>query len=123
MGTLHIATVVLGADAKSVVREVSKKWPGVTLDLFQHTDIPYGEERIVWALHRIVVGEKSRGVGTEIMRFICDRADEIGAIIALTPSTDFGGSSVNRLKKFYRRFGFRPNKDYSISETMVRNPQ
>lgn len=50
-------------------------------------------------------------------------ADSKGVMVSLSPSGDFGGS-VSRLKKFYERFGFLPNKgktaDYSISESMYR---
>ena len=52
-------------------------------------------------------------------------ADENGLPFALSPSGDFGGS-VGRLKDFYSRFGFVPNKgrnkDFRISESYVRNP-
>ena len=50
-------------------------------------------------------------------------ADTKGKPIGLTPSADFGGNKA-RLTKFYKRFGFVPNKgknkDYTISESMVR---
>jgi hypothetical protein len=60
---------------------------------------------------------------TEITSF----ADEGGKTIALSPSVDFGGTSVNRLKDFYKQFGFvenkGKNKDFSISESMYRLPK
>ena len=47
-------------------------------------------------------------------------------MLSLSPSTDFGASSVSRLTKFYRRFGFKPNKgrnkDFRTRDTMLRNP-
>jgi len=54
-------------------------------------------------------------------------ADATKQRIDLTPAKDFGASSVNRLKDFYKRFGFIENKgrnkDFSISETMYRTPK
>jgi hypothetical protein len=48
-------------------------------------------------------------------------------VVTLTPSTDYGASSVSRLKKFYKQFGFVENKgrnkDYEISEAMYRLPK
>ncbi len=74
----------------------------------------------------IVVNDKNQGIGTKIMQDIISYADSVGKTITLTPSSDFGGS-VNRLKKFYKRFGFVENKgrnkDYEISDTMYRLPK
>lgn len=92
---------------------------GATLDL-------YGDK--VWQLSRILVDKSKRGggVGTGVMREIVRQADAEGAVVTLTPSTDFGGSSVKRLTEFYKRFGFVENKgrnkDFSISDKMYRQP-
>ncbi len=60
------------------------------------------------------------------MQSLIREADAEGAIVALTPSTDFGASSKSRLAKFYRRFGFVPNKgrnkDFAVREAMIRYP-
>lgn len=78
------------------------------------------------SLSRIVVPKESRGqgIGTKAMQDLIDFADEQNALMSLSPSTDFGATSINRLKDFYSRFGFVPNKgkykDYSISESMYR---
>jgi len=72
-------------------------------------------------------GQRSRGLGTEFMQELTDYADRTGQRIAVDPSADFGASSVGRLKRFYRRFGFRSNtgrnRDFEISEAMVREPE
>jgi len=79
-------------------------------------------------IHKIVTPKENRGqgVGTDAMNIITDFADSTGRLLALTPSTDFGASSVKRLKDFYKRFGFVENKgrnkDFSISESMIREP-
>jgi len=60
------------------------------------------------------------------MKSIINLADQQERILVLTPSTDFGASSTERLKKFYKKFGFIENKgrnkDFAISQTMYRNP-
>lgn len=78
---------------------------------------------------KIVVNknERGQGKGSEAMRLITDHADKHKKRIALTPSTDFGASSVSRLKNFYKSHGFLENKgrnkDFSISDTMIREPK
>ena len=58
---------------------------------------------------------RGQGIGGELMTRITDYADQVGKIINLTPSTDFGASSVSRLKKFYKQFGFIENKGRKIN--------
>jgi predicted GNAT family acetyltransferase len=80
-------------------------------------------------LSRIVVDKSKRnqGLGTAAMQDLIQYADDTGKTIKLSPSTDFGGTSVNRLKEFYKRFGFvenkGKNKDFTISELMYRTPK
>ena len=79
-------------------------------------------------LSRIFVPKENRrqGIGTEVMQFIIDYADRENRIITLSPSVDFGATSVNRLKNFYKQFGFVENKgrnkNYKYSATMLRYP-
>lgn len=79
-------------------------------------------------LSRIFVPKENRkqGVGSQIMQFIVNYADKENRIITLSPSTDFGGTSINRLKNFYKNFGFVENKgrnkNYKYSSTMIRYP-
>ena len=60
------------------------------------------------------------------MREIIKYADQTGQTIKLTPSTDFGASSVGRLKKFYKKFNFVENKgrnkNFEFRDTMYRLP-
>lgn len=56
------------------------------------------------------------------MNDICNFADEHKLRIALTPSSDFGGSKT-RLLQFYKGFGFKNYKGYKFKESMVREPQ
>lgn len=97
------------------------KYPNVKLSVTGNPERGYTVGQIV-----VPQAERGAGIGTAVMRDLLDVADEQGATVALTPSGDFGGS-VARLREFYRRFGFVPNKgrgaDYSISEGMYRRPQ
>jgi len=63
---------------------------------------------------------RSLGVGTKAMERIIKMADDQNKDIRLTPSKDFGATSVSRLEKFYRSFGFVKNKDLKYKDTMVR---
>lgn len=80
-------------------------------------------------LSRIVVPKEQRrsGIGSQIMQDLAAYADANNAKMTLSPSTDFGATSVSRLKDFYKKFGFvenkGKNKDFSISETMYRESQ
>jgi GNAT superfamily N-acetyltransferase len=79
-------------------------------------------------LSRLVVpkGARNDGTGSAVMAALTAYADAHGLPLATTPSADFGGS-VARLRRFYARSGFAPNKgrarDYGTQETMIRRPQ
>jgi hypothetical protein len=79
-------------------------------------------------LSRIVLNKESRntGIGTQIMTDLIDYADKNKQIIALTPSSDFGGNK-NRLIQFYKKFGFKKNagqyKHYGFKDDMIRYPR
>lgn len=93
---------------------------GVKADMFEKDNLI--------TLSRIVVPKEQRnqGIGTDAIQQIVDYADQTGKRIALSPSSDFGGSK-ERLKEFYKRFGFVENKgrnkDFTISESMYREPK
>lgn len=86
-----------------------------------------------WARHNLHLskisvdrGHRGEGLGTRAMQDLTALADRRGLLMTLSPSTDFGGSSVARLKRFYRRFGFVSNKgrnkDFTLSDAMYRLP-
>jgi hypothetical protein len=95
---------------------------GLTLDVYESKKAP------IITLSRIEVPKEMRGtgMGTQALQDLSQYADQSAKTIALSPSKDFGASSVNRLKDFYKRFGFienkGKNKDFSISESMYRLP-
>lgn len=77
-------------------------------------------------LDRIIIPKDKRkqGIGSKVMDEIIQYADREQKPIYLTPSKDFGASSIERLEKFYKKFGFvkKPKSDFSTKETMVRYP-
>lgn len=106
------------------MKELSDHWrdKGVVNDVHHNT------QRNTMSLSRVVVPkeDRSKGHGSAFMKDFTDHADHHGATATLTPSDSFGGS-VTRLKQFYKRHGFVENKgrtkDYSISDTMYREPK
>jgi len=78
-------------------------------------------------LDKIVAQQKNEGVGTKTMNDLVDWADENDITVALTPSTSFGATSVNRLKDFYKKFGFVENKGrnkiWNTTASMIREPK
>jgi len=101
----------------SVLKELESEF-NITLDLYDNGK---------WLeLSRIIVPKESRGSGTgsKVMQRIVDFADKECKKIYLTPSKDFGATSVSRLEQFYKEFGFVKNiyRD-ETRETMVRLPQ
>ena len=109
-------------DTQDSLESFTKKWEekGLSVNIY--------ETRGYWSLSEIVVPkiQRNQGTGTEFMNELIGLADKLGKTIILTPDTSFGGSSVNRLKKFYKRFGFvenkGKNKDFMFTDSMYRNP-
>ena len=76
---------------------------------------------------RIAKNMRGQGLGTMFMSDLCDYADHLKMQVRLMPSKDFGATSVSRLIKFYKRFGFVQNsgrtRDFGFRESMYRNPK
>ena len=92
---------------------------GIILDIYDNGNY--------LTLSRIEIpkGKRGSGIGSKAMQKIIDYADANGKDIRLTPSKDFGATSVSRLKKFYKQFDFvnKPKGDFSSKETMIRYAQ
>jgi hypothetical protein len=105
-------------EAKPLGDALKTKYPDLSIGVREN------DSNII--LDKIVVPKKSKGTGTRFMNDLIADADSKGKAIGLTPSTDFGGSK-SRLTEFYKRFGFTENKgkskDFTISESMVRQPK
>lgn len=107
------------------IKDIKDKYKEFLDDLFLYEH----EKRKQLSLSSIRIKKEYRGsgIGTKIMSDIISLADLKGYMITLTPSKDFGASSISRLKEFYKRFGFVENKgrntDFTISDTMYRKPK
>lgn len=93
-----------------------------------NANIDLGDYKKYIYLSKILIPKEVRnlGTGTKIMNEIITYADKNDRLITLTPSTDYGATSVSRLKEFYKKFGFIENKgrnkNFEISQTMYRVP-
>jgi len=100
-----------------------EKWESLGLSIYLY------ERSDSISLDKLIVPKRSRkmGIGTQFMEELVEIADKLGKRLLLTPDTSYGGSSEDRLRRFYRRFGLIDNrgrkKDYSISDGMYRNPE
>ncbi|MFE5971410.1 GNAT family N-acetyltransferase [Streptomyces sp. NPDC056460] len=80
------------------------------------------------ALSKLIVppNQRNKGVGTRVMQILTAEADCQGVTMTGTPTSEFGASSVHRLRRFYGRFGFRVNggrtRDYTTAHSMIRRP-
>lgn len=98
------------------------KYPGLQLNIHKIM----GRDELY--LSKIIVpnNKQNEGIGTKVMIELCKYADQKNLIISLNPSDEYGGN-VNKLKRFYKRFGFVENKgkyrDFEISEDMYRIPK
>ena len=112
--SVDVASSIKPADGKT--KDVLKsKYPDLKIGVSETAD------NII--LDKVVVPDKSKGTGTKFMNDLIADADSKGKSIGLTPSSDFGGNK-KRLTEFYKRFGFvenkGKNKDFTISESMIR---
>lgn len=114
---MALTTKGYGTAANEIASILSKNNPNIDATLVS------GDNLI---LSKIIAKNKNLGYGTNYMNELVNLADKRNLKTALTPSKDFGGD-VNKLKEFYKRFGFvenkGKNKDFSISEYMYRNPK
>lgn len=97
------------------------------MDEYGLSNVTMSKKGDVVKLDKIVAKEMNQGNGTRFMTDLATVADRHGWTLSLTPDASFGASSVSRLKKFYKRFGFKDNKgrntDFTINESMIRRPE
>ena len=95
---------------------------------FPELDLMLSQKADRVSLDKVVVPKEARnqGMGSDFMAALTKAADEDGARIGLTPSSEFGGNKA-RLIEFYKRHGFVPNKgknrDFEFMAGMVRQPE
>ena len=126
---IKLKEMILPSNAvKSIENEFNVKYPstdkkGIVIELWPST---FRADFLELSAIYIPKDLRNRGIGTEIMSRIIQYADKNNKTIGATPSTDFGASSVDRIRKFNKRFGFVRNKgrnvDFTISNTMYRLP-
>jgi GNAT superfamily N-acetyltransferase len=116
----EMAPVAQGVE--KVRESIVSKNPDIKLDVSE------SQKSNILTIGRIEVPKEKRGqgIGSSVMNDIIDYADANGKTIALSPSKDFGATSIARLKEFYKDLGFVENKgrnkDFTISESMYRPP-
>ena len=121
LAALRRITAGIPEDLKRFQDQMESEHP-VTLTL------SYMDDRDAIKVDGIVVDKAKRkgGEGSKIMEKLTEFADNHKLLIYLEPSTDFGATSVARLKRFYARFGFKPNtgrnKDFRFFAGMIRQP-
>lgn len=107
---------------RAAIKSLESSWKPFGVELDAHYD-PLAKSVHV-ARIEVEKGSRRKGIGSSAMRSVVSLADQHGIQATLSPSTDFGGTSVARLQKFYRRFGFVSNKgrhkDFTLSATMYR---
>ncbi|MGV9312605.1 GNAT family N-acetyltransferase [Streptomyces sp. NPDC003691] len=79
-------------------------------------------------LNKLVVPRhlRNQGIGTRVMQLLTAEADRQAVTMSGTPTTEFGATSVHRLRRFYGRHGFRANagrsRDHTTAHSMTRRP-
>jgi GNAT superfamily N-acetyltransferase len=102
-------------EAEAVAQELRSKYPGLQLDY--HYDDRHG----TLIVSRVVVpkDKRNQGIGTSVMQRLVEFAKAKGLKTALTPEPIGERGSKERLRKFYKGFGFKKNKDPRVSESMM----
>lgn len=91
---------------------------------------PFGKEfgtSVVEAFEiEVFPNKRCCGIGTKVMKELCEWADKHNIVLSLTPD-NYQGTSVVFLRKWYRTFGFKPNKgrnkDFRTQQAFVRKPE
>jgi ribosomal protein S18 acetylase RimI-like enzyme len=98
---------------------------GSSLSQKYNIDVEVDEYKDYIELKKIVVPKehRNRGIGSVVMSELIKYSETNNKDLFVTPDAAYGGN-VNKLNKFYRSFGFKPNKgrnrDFRSKESMVR---
>lgn len=110
-----------GGGTNDELNGIHEKWKNKGVDLYAHHS---GSDYL--NLSKVVVPKEQRGqgLGHQVMNDLTGYADRNRKTMTLSPDTSFGGSSVGRLKSFYKGHGFvensGKNKDFGTRESMLR---
>ena len=96
------------------------------LDRYNLNDLILSKNGKYVTLNKIIAKKIGNGYGGKFMEDLIKIADKNGWILSLTPDTSYGATSIGRLKKFYKKYGFVSNKgkhsDFNTRESMIRKP-
>ena len=105
--------------SSKIENQLKQKYSEVLEKLFLFEKGNYIELNLI----KIKPEYKGQGWATKILDDLSEYAQENNKILTLTPSDTFGASK-SRLEKFYKRFGFVPNKgknkDFTTKDIMIR---
>lgn len=110
-------------ETTALVADLESRYP---VDLWIHPVNRLPAVRI--STIRVQHDRNREGIGSQVMEELTRWADANGSVLVLTPASQGRGfPSKTKLKSWYRRFGFVPNKgrnkDYLYMDTMIRRPQ
>ena len=90
--------------------KLKRKYPDVRLNL-HYDEFEYIEGKKLMVLDAIEVPKAIRhqGIGTNVMQELVCMAKSHSCVFMLSPDDSLGGSSKERLRRFYKRFGFVDN--------------
>ena len=114
------------ANVQKFEAQVRKTYEGVFFELMLTHNLLVGNRiELTW----IIVKDRKQGVGSAIMRELCDFADRYAVDITLTPASKGDHAATTsraRLIRFYKRFGFvsEPRKPGEITAipALIRKP-
>lgn len=97
-----------------------RRYPGMKAHLTHH----HADTLKIHSLG-VPVNQRRKGIASRFMKGVGNYADKQNKRVVLSPSADKGYKK--KLDTFYRNFGFKPNKgrnkDFTVSDTMIRNPK
>jgi uncharacterized protein YaiE (UPF0345 family) len=118
-------------DSKSSINQTKAEVTAIAHSIFSnaHVDISVkeaeGELYMTVSLLRIPKDDRKKGIGSSIMKALCDYADKKSIIVALSPTSEFGTGKAT-LMHFYKSFGFIRNsgrsRNWQVVETLIRYP-
>jgi GNAT superfamily N-acetyltransferase len=104
------STKLTVAKVQKFEARIKKRHEGVFFELMiTHNRLVESAIELIW----IIVQNRKQGVGTAIMRELCEFADRHASEIRLTPASkgDYAATTSRaRLIRFYKRFGFISDK-------------
>jgi len=109
----------------NILKDLITENLGNNLSQKYNIDLEVDEYKDYIEIKKIVVPKehRNRGIGSVVMSELVKYSESNNKDLFVTPDTTYGGS-LSRLNKFYRSFGFKPNKgrnrDFRSKESMIR---